>query len=141
MSTIKVLSNHYTPETSYLVENYPYGFVLRCQIRYWLEVNAKGTRFWSQTTNPKKGNTWNKPKASTYCPVGAMYLDEKNHVQWSGLSPYDSSKAKEWLETYRAGLTEKQIQFCEAWIKLHEKREAAKEPITNDDYGPSKPIA
>lgn len=131
MSTIKVLSNHYTPETGLVVRDYPYGFVLRCQIRYWLEVHPKrGTRFVSQTTNPKKGDVWNLPKKSTYCIVGAMYLDEKGYVQWAGLSAYDTSKAKDWLKTYRAGLTEDQIKFCEGLIKIHEKRESAKAPIT-----------
>lgn len=109
-------------------------------IRYWLEVNSKGTRFWSQTSNPKKGNVWNKPKASTYCMAGAMYLDDNGHVQWAGLSAYDLSKSKDFLDTYREGLTEKEVRFCETMVKLHEKREAAKEPITNDGFGPSKPI-
>lgn len=145
MTTIKVLSGHYSVETAYVVPDYPYGFRMRCQIRYWLEVNSKGTRLWSQTTNPRlEGRDvyqWNKPKSSTYCVVGAIFLDEKNHVQWCGLSPYDASKAKEYLETYREGLTAGEVQFCETLIKLHEKREAAKDPITNDGFGPSKPIA
>ena len=109
---MKVLSGHYSPETAYVVEDYPYGFRLRCKIRYWLEVNSKGTRFWSQTTNPKRGDVWNKPKASTYSLMGAMYLDEENHVQWCGLSPYDASKCKDFLETYSVGLTEGERTFC-----------------------------
>lgn len=127
MSTVKVLSGHYSPETAYQVDSYPYGFNLRCKIRYHLEVHPKkGTRFVSQTTNPKKGDVWNTPKKSTYCIVGAMFLDEKGYVQWSGLSAYDISKTKDYLETYRAGLTEDQVKYCEVLIKLHEKREATK---------------
>jgi len=39
-----------------LVEDYPYGFRLRCKIRFWLEYAPKrGFRFVSQTTNPKRG--------------------------------------------------------------------------------------
>lgn len=99
----KVLSGHYSPETAYVVSDYPYGFTLRCQIRYWLEVNSKGTRFWSQTTNPKKGNVWNKPKASTYSFVGAMFLDDENHVSWRGVS-FNTNYA-DFLEKFGAGLT------------------------------------
>src|SRR6516165_4444148 len=65
---MQILSGHISPETAYVVEDYPYGLRLRCRIRYWLEHTPKrGFRFWSQTTNPKRGNIWNKPKASTYC--------------------------------------------------------------------------
>ena len=87
-----ILSGHVSPETAFLVNDYPYGFRLRCKIRYWLESSPnKGVRFCSQTTNPKRGDTWNKPKASTYSRFGgAMYLDENNHVQWSGVGEYDS---------------------------------------------------
>jgi len=82
-----ILSGHISPETAFVVEDYPYGFRLRCKIRYWLETNKKGTRFVSQTTNPKASTeVWNKPKASTYVDFsGAMYLDENDHVQWQGI--------------------------------------------------------
>lgn len=79
---------------AYNVADYPYGRTVRTQIRYWLELGAgkKGWRFVSQTVNPKNG-IWNKPKASTYLPLAAaMYLDEKGHVQWTGLSEYSEAK-------------------------------------------------
>src|SRR6266446_5490268 len=85
---------HISPETAYVVEDYPYGFHLRCQMRYWLEVNPrKGVRLWSQTTNPKKvGVVWNKPKSSTYARfAGAMFLDQEEHVQWTGMHEYKST--------------------------------------------------
>lgn len=122
---MKVLSGHYSPETAYVVADYPYGFRLRCQIRYWLEVNNKGTRLWSQTSNPKKdGLVWNKPKASTYSTVGAMYLNDEDHVHWSGLSVYDMSKAKSYLDLYREGLTSEQVALIEKLIAAYEKRQA-----------------
>ena len=74
---MKLLKGHTSPETAYLVADYPYGFTLRCQIRYWLEWHhTRGFRFVSQTTNPKRpGIVWNKPKASTYSKFGgAMYV-------------------------------------------------------------------
>lgn len=76
----------YTSEdTAYVVDDYPYGFRLRTQIRYWLETTKNGDRFVSQTLNPKT-DRWNKPKKSTYCYVGCLYLDEQHHVTWTGLN-------------------------------------------------------
>ena len=79
-----VLHGHVSAETAFLVTDYPYGYRLRCKIRYWLETNKRGTRFASQTTNPKKaGEVWNAPKASTYREgICVMYLDSVGHVHW-----------------------------------------------------------
>jgi hypothetical protein len=104
---MKLLFEHTSPETAYVVNDYPYGFNLRCSIRYWLEYkNKQGFRLMSQTTNPKAGNIWNKPKASTYVKFGAaMFLDENDHVQWSGLSEYvDAEQAQKWMKTYGGGV-------------------------------------
>lgn len=125
MTINQVLSGHYSPETAYQVDDYPYGFKLRCKKRWWLEVNKNGTRLMSQTTNPKKSfEMWNTPKASTYSVMGAMYLDENNYVQWSGLSIYDASKAKEFLETFSAGLTDAQKEFCTKLAEAYERKKA-----------------
>ena len=82
---VKPLYGHTTPETAYVVENYPYGSH-RTQVRYWLEYKPKhGFRFISQSRNPMTGR-WNNPHKSTYMgTAAAMYLDEKSHVQWAGL--------------------------------------------------------
>lgn len=104
---MKLLHEHTSADTAYVVDDYPYGFRLRCKIRYWLEYNkAHGWRFVSQTTNPKAGDRWNKPRASTYVKFGAaMFLDEQEHVQWSGLSEYTTAEeAARWLERYGAGI-------------------------------------
>ena len=87
------LYGHTSEATAYLVDDYPYGFRERTQIRYWLEHKPKkGWRFVSQTLNPKT-QRWNKPKASTYADFGAaMYLDEKGHVQWDGIGPYSDDQ-------------------------------------------------
>ena len=54
----QILQGHTSPETAYVVDDYPYGYTLRCRIRYWLEVNERhGVRFVSQTTNPMRGHT------------------------------------------------------------------------------------
>lgn len=105
-TVMTILKGHTTPDTAYTVADYPYGFRLRCKIRYWLEVDKKrGVRLVSQTINPKRGDVWNKPKASTYSRFGGcMYLDANQHVQWSGLSQYgDAAEVTAWLETYGAG--------------------------------------
>lgn len=104
----KTLFGHTSPETAYVVDDYPFGWKLRCKIRYWLETNNKGTRFWSQTTNPKRaGEVWNKPKASTYAEIsGAMYLDEKEHVQWTTVNQYtEEDKCQEFLDTFGEAAT------------------------------------
>jgi len=94
---LKQLIRHTSPETAYVVDDYPYGFRLRCSIRYWIETKPRfGQRFVSQTTNPKKpGVVWNKPKAGIYSPVLVMFLDERGHVSSAGLSVYDSPEVVE----------------------------------------------
>jgi len=89
---VQPLYGFHDVNSAYVVADYPYGFHARTQIRYWLEMSPKkGFRFVSQTMDPKRG-AWNKPKASTYAEfAGAMYLDEKGHVQWTGLGMYSES--------------------------------------------------
>ena len=82
--TVQLLRGHTSPETAYVVEDYPYGFRLRCKMRHWVEFKkGKGTRHMTQTSNPKKaGEVWNKPKGSTYSPGNTyLYLDHRQHVQ------------------------------------------------------------
>ena len=128
---MKILSGHTSPETAYVVADYPYGFTLRCQIRYWLEYNAKrGFRFVSQTSNPKRGNVWNKPKASTYCRFGGcMFLDDNGHVQWSGLSEYCSGQeANDWQATYGEGVPEQGRALLRKWTAAKLAYDASRAP-------------
>ncbi|MEV6925503.1 hypothetical protein AB0M46_13535 [Dactylosporangium sp. NPDC051485] len=89
---VRVLHGHTSPETAYLVEDYPYGFRLRCRIRYWVETAPKGAkrgqqRCMSQTTNPKRTpEVWNKAKGSIYGLMTVLYLDSADHVQHTGVS-------------------------------------------------------
>jgi hypothetical protein len=119
MTVSKLLKGHVSPETAYVVDDYPYGFRLRCKIRIWLEYKpTHGFRQVSQTTNPKRGDVWNKPKASNYYRFGgAMYLDEKGQVQWSGLSEYCSgAEAKAWFDTYAEAVPEAGRIALNAWV-------------------------
>lgn len=116
---MQILKGHISPETAFVVDDYPYGYRLRCKIRYWLEYTPKrGVRMWSQTTNPKKpGEFWNKPKASTYCRFGGcMFLDDQNHVQWSGLTEYSNgAEAEAWLAQYGEGVPAQCLEITKRW--------------------------
>jgi hypothetical protein len=128
---MKILSGHVSPETAFVVADYPYGFRLRCQIRYWLEHHPKrGTRLVSQTSNPKRGGIWNKPKASTYSDIaGVMFLDDKGHVQWDGLTIYsDAAQSQAWLDAHREGLPAEVIARTELWIAKKRHYEANVRP-------------
>ncbi len=127
---MEVLKGHETPETAYIVEDYPYGFRLRCKKRYWVEWKAgRGARLWEQTTNPKQGNLWtNKPKAGTFAYFGlGLFLDSNGHVAAETLSQYaDSEQAEEFLRRYGeatpAEFAERIRQFAERKKRFEEKR-------------------
>ncbi len=128
----KILVGHVSPETAFVVNDYPYGFRLRCKIRYWLDSSVnKGVRFMSQTTNPKieGAEIWNKPKASTYCRFGgAMYLDEHNHVAWAGAHEYqDIQELTDFKTTFYAGLPETFRPVFDKWLEAKTAYEKLKE--------------
>lgn len=99
MTATTILRGHTSSETAYVVDDYPYGFTLRCRIRYWLERKAGfGYRLMSQTTNPKvAGEVWNKPRAGTYVAgMARMFKDQAGHVQWTVFrGPGDSPEGAE----------------------------------------------
>ena len=135
-----ILKGHVSPETAYVVDDYPYGFRLRCKIRYWLEYKAKkGVRFVSQTTNPKRpGEVWNKPKASTYCRFGGcMTLDDSNgHVHWTGLTEYcDGAEAKAWADKYADGVPEEAKPLLAKWVAAKLAYDGARTPDAPLDVG------
>ena len=118
MSTT-ALKGHTSADTAYVVEDYPYGFRLRTRIRYWLETNMNGTRFVSQTVNPKTG-AWNKPKASTYNPFGVMVRDESNgHIGWVASSVYASAEElREFVKTYDEALTDADKAYAAVTLQM-----------------------
>ncbi len=130
-----VLSGHTSPETAYVVDDYPYGFRLRCKIRYWLEFRAKhGFRLVSQTTNPKRVGieVWNKPKAGIYSPLAVMVLRpvndkgirEVSHVTKSWYAEAD--EIEQFLEFAGAALPEGAIAYARRVIEGRRKLDAAK---------------
>lgn len=90
---------HTDEESALVVDDYPYGRQIRTQIRYWLETTKNGDRFVSQTLNPKTGR-WNKPKKSTYCEVGVIFIEpDTGYVRWTGLHLHATDEG---IERFRA---------------------------------------
>jgi hypothetical protein len=83
------LRGHVSADTAFVVDDYPYGFRLRCKKRYWVESKrGNGTRLVTQTSNPKADATatvWNKPKHGIYYQgVRVLFLDGEGHVVGDG---------------------------------------------------------
>jgi len=77
----------HTETNPLVIADYPYGFRLRCEMRYWIETNKKGDRFMSQTVNPKTGRL-NAPKKGTYKSVVVMYKNDIGHVHCASVNIY-----------------------------------------------------
>lgn len=59
---VQPLTGHTSPDTAYVLDDYPYGRTLRCAIRCWVETGATDRtrgqqRLTSQTANPKHAAT------------------------------------------------------------------------------------
>lgn len=124
LSIRKYIYGHVSPETAYVVDDYPWGFRLRTTIRYWVESkDAKngGQRFCSQTINPKTG-CWCKPKYSTYYSVVVMYLDEKDHIHWDCLSNHSyEEQVNEFKEThwnFLDAFQKDKVRLATAWVDV-----------------------
>jgi len=114
-----ILKGHVSPETAYVVEDYPYGYWQRCRKRYWLHYDEKhGVRLMTQTSKPGQPDRWNQSKTSTYCRFGGcMFLDEKGHVKWTGLSEYSSAEeALGWRDAYGEGCPEQARDMLNRWV-------------------------
>jgi len=97
---MKHLFDHTNEGTAKVVDDYPWGFKLRTQQRYWLESTPKrGDRFVTQTKNPKNG-LWCKPKKSTYSNIGIMIEKENGHIKWMAVNIYTGAdKVKAFIES------------------------------------------
>lgn len=103
---VKVINGATSPETAYVVKDYPFGFRLRCMQRHWIETRkGHGQRLVNQTTHkafngdytpsedaaPPPAHLWNKPKAGVYSPMVILYIDEADgYVKHDELSFYTS---------------------------------------------------
>lgn len=96
---MKVLpSSHNTPETAYVIMDYPYGYKARCMKRIWVETATQGKgngkqRLGEQTSNPKLSTQdniyWNACKYSTYSSM--IILIEGNENNKPGQEHYISN--------------------------------------------------
>jgi hypothetical protein len=132
MTIEKVLKGHVSEDTAYVVDDYPYGFRLRCKIRYWVETTKHGSRFCSQTTNPKvAGEKWNKPKKNTYSDLCALFINEEGHVNcWGWSIAYgDEDKFVKYLENFESCFesdAEKKVVEKAKFVVATRKKMAAK---------------
>lgn len=125
----KVLDGHISQETAYVVTDYPWGFKLRCQKRFWIETKkGRGQRVVSQTTNPKKTNEFDvsasKPKYGIYSDIVILFLDENGHVHndaVSLLSGYYENIVK-FYHKYWALMSESQRERFRAGFQYAERR-------------------
>jgi len=105
---------HTSPETAFIIEDYPFGFRLRCKMRVWVETKKnQGMRVMRQTTDPRKaGEVWNTPKKSTYDTIKVLYIDsDTGHLESAGWSPNGYRDNMEFLADFHEVLTEKQIRL------------------------------
>ena len=76
-------------ETAYVVEDWPWGYTLKTECRFWIETTSRGDRFCKQTKNPKTGK-WCKPKKSTYDAVAILTKDNDGKIFYLNLDNYAS---------------------------------------------------
>ena len=81
---MEIIYNKDSFENSIEVNNYPWGYRLKTDRRYWIETTKRGDRLCYQTLNPKTGK-WCKVKKSTYSGIMLLYFDENNHVKTYGI--------------------------------------------------------
>lgn len=139
MDIIKQLKEARSFDTAYQVDDYPYGFTLRCKIKYWVEYKPKlGYRFCSCTTNPKKAvEQWNKPKYSTYSTVAGFLIQEEEteHIKYIGYSAYHEApeiqafidKYEKWLPDDCMNNLQKFIRLSLAYAERQQELKAVKE--------------
>lgn len=128
MKTIQEqLKNAVSFETAYQVDDYPYGFRLRCKIRYWIEYRKNhGYRLCTRTTNPTKSSEfWNKCKTFTYTPLSLfLYIEESSgHVKCKGFirSHGEISELEKYLEDFKDWLPLNQIENVQKYIEIKTK--------------------
>tara|TARA_B100000123_G_scaffold240053_1_gene193015 strand:- start:25 stop:543 length:519 start_codon:yes stop_codon:yes gene_type:complete len=95
---------HYTAkcfDTAAEVDNYPWGFRMKTQRRYWVETTKHGDRSVVCTMNPKTGK-WCKPKKSTYEAVLVVTEAEDGKLGTAGIGKHCSEERLaavfDWLE-------------------------------------------
>jgi hypothetical protein len=101
---MKILSGHDSPETAYIIDDYPSGFHARCRKRIWVETKQGfGQRACYQTSGKSYTGAWCAVKKGTYNLITVLYIDETTgYVEINGISGNWPEKTEEfyiWLGT------------------------------------------
>ena len=110
MDGIELIKGAVSFETAAIVDDYPYGFRLRCKKAYWVETSeSHGQRLVTRTTNPKKrGEVWNKPHAETYRMAVVLYRETSTgYIKDVSLGTFaDAGDIEKFLADYGSVLDE-----------------------------------
>lgn len=125
-------------DTAYQVDDYPYGFTLRCKIRYWVEYKPKlGFRFCSCTTNPKKSiEQWNKPKLGTYSLVAGFLVQEEEtqHIKYVACSGYgEAHEIQSFIDRFNKWIPEDCMYNLNRFLKVKIAYDAQRETLENKE--------
>lgn len=128
---------HNNEQNALIVQNYPYGFRLKTQAKYFIETTNKGDRLVFITLNPKT-NKWNNPKKSTYSDIMVLIKEkETGHIkQYSYSATYTTQKELnqflEFIKDYPLNAEQqKKIKISNA---IHETRKFIKVEIRQQQF-------
>ena len=123
----KLLFGKDSLENSAVAPDYPYGFILRTEMHYFVEQNKKGWRAVTQSLNPKTGKM-NKPKQGTYhpLPIYVAVNDENGYFEfvyvprwltgWNGSET--TNVAQEFIDAYWLQLPEGDRKYIKTYFSL-----------------------
>ena len=136
---MKILPPVHDEKNPLVQSDYPYGS-LRCERRIWIETNKKGSRFCSQTVNPKTGRV-NAPHKSTYSAYMVLVEEDNGHVNPRSIGLYRGSEdLTAFLTENQDGLTAAQIQEIQKVIPIQKKFEEkmSRATWTIESSGPAR---
>lgn len=123
------LYNHTSFETAYVVQDWPWGYKLRTEKRFWIESNKSGDRQISQTLDPRTGK-WCAPKKSIYYPILIFYTsdqekvvtqgEEVEHLRSETINFRNNEKIKSFYELHKDNLNDFQKDQIKKWIGFNE---------------------
>ena len=139
---LKQILDAESPETAYVVDDYPYGWRLRTKIRYWVESKPKyGQRLGSQTLNPKTGR-WNTPHYGTYIDILVIGLNNEGHLISGGIGAGVSESVLDaFIKDYK--LTPQQLKTADvirAWARVNSKVTWTVRTVTDTSEEPSQSL-
>jgi len=114
-------------DTAYIVKDWPWGWTLKTEARFWIETTKRGDRFVKQLVNPKTGK-WCKPKKQTYEAVLVLAILDDGEVTFKGLGNHaDRDKIAAVLEMidFEKLNDAQKTQICKlnAWAEVMENVE------------------